>query len=60
MLQIYLDALNMLSTPVWGYLTQKSGNLMLVDADHFKLVNDNQGHHKGEEVWVLLARALAF
>ncbi|EEP95428.1 hypothetical protein yaldo0001_6250 [Yersinia aldovae ATCC 35236] len=27
------------------YLTQKSGNLMLVDADHFKSVNDKHGHH---------------
>lgn len=33
-------------------------SLMLVDADHFKAINDQHGHHKGDEALISLARAL--
>ena len=35
-----------------------SGVLMMVDADHFKHINDNFGHAVGDEALILLARTL--
>ncbi len=33
-------------------------SLMLVDADHFKAINDQHGHNKGDDALVMLARTL--
>lgn len=37
---------------------QASGVLMIVDADHFKAINDTRGHAAGDDVLCILARAL--
>lgn len=39
------------------YFTQHF-SLLLVDADHFKAINDQYGHHKGDEALISLARTL--
>lgn len=33
-------------------------SLMLVDADHFKAINDQHGHNKGDDALIMLARTL--
>ena len=35
-----------------------TSSLVIFDADHFKLLNDSQGHRRGDEYLILLAREL--
>jgi len=52
---------------VEGYLAQlgkasfphKGGALLIVDADHFKAINDTMGHEAGDDALKLIARKIA-
>lgn len=38
---------------------ETSGSLLILDADHFKSINDTYGHHTGDEALRLIARQLS-
>ncbi|MFI3254914.1 MAG: GGDEF domain-containing protein [Eubacteriales bacterium] len=38
--------------------TLKAGTLIILDIDYFKKVNDNHGHHKGDEIIIKVAEVL--
>ena len=45
-------------TPIWQEILQQNAAIMIVDADHFKKINDNFGHQAADVALVEIARRI--